>query len=41
MITDDNPSEEIAMSLVDTTPDLLTELKLHGVQEALPKRLEE
>ena len=29
------------MTLLNTTPDLLTELKLSGIQEALPKRLEE
>lgn len=29
------------MSLVNTTPELLAELKLTGIREALPKRLEE
>ncbi len=29
------------MTFVNTTPDLLTELKLHGIREALPKRLED
>nr|EES53785.1 MAG: IstB domain protein ATP-binding protein [Leptospirillum ferrodiazotrophum] len=29
------------MALVNTTPELLSELKLHGIKESLPKRLEE
>ncbi|EQD30856.1 IstB ATP binding domain-containing protein [mine drainage metagenome] len=29
------------MSLVNNTPELLSELKLHGIREALPKRLQE
>ncbi|EQD42215.1 IstB ATP binding domain-containing protein, partial [mine drainage metagenome] len=34
-------SKEITMSLVNNTPELLSELKLHGIREALPKRLQE
>jgi DNA replication protein DnaC len=29
------------MNVIDTTDDLLTELKLHGLREALPRRLRE